>query len=85
MMTLCSYIARVVWCGVVWCGLCWQLVSGILAIPKAFRLMFFGWLKCFPSEYFSRIIFVMQGFLSFILSNRAANLDPTPVVLVLDR
>jgi hypothetical protein len=33
-----------------------QVVSGILAIPKSFRVMFFKWLRHFPSEYFARII-----------------------------
>jgi hypothetical protein len=62
-----------------------QLVTGILAIPKSYRVMFFGWLKHFSSEYFSRILLVMQSFLSFILTNKASNLDSTPVVLVIDR
>jgi hypothetical protein len=47
--------------------------------------MFFSWLKHFSSEFFSRILLVMQTFLSFILSNRATNFDATPVVLVIDR
>jgi hypothetical protein len=62
-----------------------QLITGILAIPKSFRVMFFSWLKHFSSEFFSRILLVMQTFLSFILSNKSTNFDPTPVVLVIDR
>jgi hypothetical protein len=60
-------------------------VTGLLAIPKSFRVMFFGWLKHFSSEYFSRVLLVLGKFLSFILTNKASNLDPTPVVLVLER
>lgn len=62
-----------------------RVVSGILAIPQTYRVMFFGWLKYFPSEYFSRIVAVMQSFLTFILTDRVTKLDPTPVVLVLER
>mmetsp|Transcript_6189 Transcript_6189/g.9333 ORF Transcript_6189/g.9333 Transcript_6189/m.9333 type:complete len:1082 (-) Transcript_6189:109-3354(-) len=61
-----------------------RLVSGILAIPKSYRVMFFGWLKYFPSEHFARILSVLQGYLSFTLESHATNLDPTPVVLVMD-
>ena len=62
-----------------------RVVSGILAIPKSYRVMFFGWLKHFPSEYFSHIVLVMQTFLSFILTDKVTKLDPTPVVMVLER
>jgi hypothetical protein len=62
-----------------------RVVSGILAIPQTYRLMFFGWMKKFPSEYFSHIVTVMQTFLTFILTDRVTKLDPTPVVLVLER
>lgn len=62
-----------------------RVVSGILAIPKSFRIMFFKWLKRFPSEYFARVIHVLQSYLAFVAKDRATNLDPTPVVLVLDR
>lgn len=62
-----------------------QVVTAILAIPKSYRVMFFGWLKHFSSEYFSRIVLVMQSYLSFILTERSANLDPAPAVLVIDR
>jgi len=61
-----------------------RIVSGILAIPQTYRLMFFGWMKKFPSEYFSHIVSVMQSFLTFILTDRLTKLDPTPVVLVLE-
>lgn len=44
----------------------------------------FKWLKSYPSEYFSRVLQVLQGFLSLILTNKSLNLDPTPVILVLE-
>lgn len=47
--------------------------------------MFFGWLKHFSSEYFSHIVLVMETFLTFILTNKSSGLDPTPVVLVIER
>lgn len=62
-----------------------RVVSGILAIPTSLRVMFFGWMRHFPSEYFSRIVRVMQAFLSFVLTDELTKLDPTPVVLVLER
>lgn len=60
------------------------MVRGILAVPKHYRLILFKWLKLYPSEYFGRVLQVLQGFLSHILGHRSLNLDPTPVVLVLE-
>jgi len=55
-----------------------------LSIPKYYRLILFKWLKSYPSEYFGRVLQVLQGFLTLILTNQALKLDPTPVVLVLE-
>jgi hypothetical protein len=62
-----------------------RVVSGILAIPRTYRVMFFGWMRHYPSEYFSHVVLVMQSYLSFILKDKVTRLDPTPVVLVLER
>jgi hypothetical protein len=35
---------------------CLQVVSGILALPKMYRNILFGWLKDYPSEYFCRVL-----------------------------
>ncbi len=64
--------------------MCTQVIRGILSIPKYYRLILFKWLKSYPSEYFGRVLQVLQGFLTLILTNQALKLDPTPVVLVLE-
>jgi E3 ubiquitin-protein ligase HERC4 len=61
-----------------------RVLSGILALPKSCRMTLFSWLKSYSSEYFSRIITVLHGYLSFGFINTAINIDPTPAVLVLD-
>jgi alpha-tubulin suppressor-like RCC1 family protein len=61
-----------------------RIVSGILALPRLSRNQLFGWLKGYASEYFARIVKVVQGYLSYGFSNRANNIDPSPAVLVLD-
>ncbi len=59
-------------------------MSCILSVPKFYRVVLFKWLKAYPSEYFGRVLQVLQNFLSFILTSKATNLDPTSVVLVLE-
>ena len=63
-----------------------RICSGILALPRMSRTQLFGWLRAYPSEYFARIVRVVQGYLSFGLSAsaRAQNIDPSPAVLVLE-
>jgi hypothetical protein len=60
------------------------VVRGILSVPKPYRMVLFKWLKSYPSEYFGRVLQVLQGFLTHILSNKSLNLDPWPVILVLE-
>lgn len=60
------------------------MIRSILSIPKYYRLILFKWLKSYPSEYFSRVLQVLQGFLSLILRQKSLNLDPTPVIMVLE-
>jgi len=61
-----------------------QVIRAILGIPKYYRIILFKWLKSYPSEYFSRVLQVMQGFLSFALSSRSLGLDTSPAVMVLE-
>jgi hypothetical protein len=58
-----------------------RIVTGILALPKACRLQLFGWLKLYDSEYFSRVLHVLQNFLSYCLSSKSGNPAPTVIVL----
>eukprot|EP01034_Spumella_vulgaris_P026028 gene26026-32554_t len=60
------------------------VVSCILSLPKYYRVLLFKWLKAYPSEYFGRVLQVLQNFLTYILTARATNLDATSVVLVLE-
>ena len=62
-----------------------RIVSGILALPSTTKRQLFGWLRAYPSEYFARVVQVIQGYLSYGLgaSGRANNIDSSPAVLVL--
>lgn len=60
-----------------------RVINGILALPKVYRLQLFNWLKSLSSEYFSRSIEVLENYISFSVSNKTMNLNPTPAVLVL--
>lgn len=61
-----------------------RVVSGILALPRSYRVVLFGWLRSYASEYFGRTLQVLQGYLAFALTNKTANIDPAPAVLVLN-
>lgn len=65
-------------------ALYWQVIRGILAVPKYYRLILFKWLKSYPSEYFGRVLQVLQGYVTLVLTNKSLNLDPTPAILVLE-
>lgn len=62
-----------------------RVISGILSLPKSYRIMLFSWLKQYPSEYFSRVLQVFNDFLSFALTSKINNIDPAPVVIVMSR
>lgn len=59
-------------------------MSCILSLPKYYRSLLFRWLKGYPSEFFGRVLQVLQNFLTYILTAKATNLDATSVVLVLE-
>ena len=61
-----------------------RLVSGILALQKSARAQLFGWLRHYPSEYFSRVLSVLQAYLSFALGQHHTHADPTSVIMVLE-
>eukprot|EP01038_Epipyxis_sp_PR26KG_P010000 gene10000-13455_t len=61
-----------------------RVINSVLGLPKYYRLMLFKWLKSYPSEFFGRIVQVMQGFLTEILTNKTLRIDFTPVVMVLE-
>lgn len=49
-----------------------RVCNGILAVPKTVQQTLFGWLKHYPSEYFTRIVLVLQGFLSYCIASLEA-------------
>jgi len=60
-----------------------RIVSGILALPRQSRQQLFGWLRSYPSEFFARVVLVIQGYLSYGLTSKANDIDAAPAVLVL--
>jgi hypothetical protein len=60
-----------------------RIVSGILALPRTSRQQLFGWLRYYPSEYFARVVLVIQGYLTYGLTSKANDIDSAPAVLVL--
>lgn len=60
-----------------------RIINGILALPKLHRLYFFTQFKHFPSEYFLRVITVLQTYISFCISAAGCGLDYVAAILVL--
>ena len=81
-MTTCKYASEQY---LMSCVTSFQVITGILSLPKSYRILLFGWLKDYESEYFARIIKVLQNYLSFTCEDSASNLDSSPPVLVLER
>jgi hypothetical protein len=50
-----------------------RLTSAVLSLPKESQRLLFGWLKHLPSEYFARVVDVMQQYLG---SNLAHGVNP---------
>lgn len=44
---------------------CERLVNGLLALPTSVQSTLFSWLRNYPSEFFARIVAVLQNFLSY--------------------
>lgn len=61
-----------------------RVITGILALPSSYRSTLFNWLRSYESQYFQRIVTVMQSYLSYALQNTRLRLDPSPVTLVLN-
>jgi hypothetical protein len=62
-----------------------QIITGILSLPRSYRVVLFSWLKGYASEYFARVVKVLQNFLTFTCEDTVTKLDSSPVVLVLER
>ena len=46
---------------------CERLVNGLLSLPTSVQSTLFSWLRHYPSEFFTRIVLVLQSFLSYSL------------------
>jgi len=62
-----------------------RICTGILALPKESRRLVFGWLKAYPSEFFARVLHVLQNFITFALATSSHSIDPSPAVLILEQ
>jgi ubiquitin-protein ligase E3 A len=60
-----------------------RLLTGILSLPSAYRVILFGWFRSYESAYFGHLLKVFQSYLSYALTNKVIHLDPSPVTLVL--
>lgn len=45
-----------------------QFLNGMLALPKAYQVILFGWYREYKSEYFSRALQVLQEYINFALT-----------------
>ena len=45
-----------------------QFLNGMLALPKAYQVILFGWYREYKSEYFSRVLPVLQEYINFALT-----------------
>ena len=61
-----------------------RLVSALLSLPQRQRNVLFIWIADLPSEFFSRVVSMMQGYLTFLRTEKTVKtLDATPVCLIL--
>jgi len=61
-----------------------RLTAAVLSLPKDSQRLLFGWLKRLPSEYFGRVVNVMQQYITFVLTQPGQNRnDASAAVLML--
>jgi alpha-tubulin suppressor-like RCC1 family protein len=61
-----------------------RLTAAVLSLPKDSQRLLFGWLKHLPSEYFARVVDVMQQYVTFTLTQVGQNrTDASAAVLML--
>ncbi|CAK0825058.1 unnamed protein product, partial [Prorocentrum cordatum] len=62
-----------------------RLTAAVLSLPRDSQRLLFGWLKHLPSEYFGRIVDVMQQYVTFVLTQPGQNkADASAAVQVLN-
>lgn len=61
-----------------------KLIAAVRLLPKDSQRLLFGWFKRLPSEYFGRVVDVVQQFVSFVLTQPGQNQsDASAAVLML--
>ncbi|CAE7869567.1 Herc4, partial [Symbiodinium sp. KB8] len=50
-----------------------RLTAAVLSLPKDSQKLLFGWLKHLPSEYFGRVVNVMQQYVTYVLTQPGQN------------
>ncbi|CAE8676712.1 unnamed protein product, partial [Polarella glacialis] len=61
-----------------------RLTGAVLSLPKDSQRLLFGWLKHLPSEYFGRVVNVMQQYITFTLTTSGQNTsDASAAVMML--
>eukprot|EP00930_Biecheleria_cincta_P085989 TRINITY_DN7535_c0_g1_i2.p1 TRINITY_DN7535_c0_g1~~TRINITY_DN7535_c0_g1_i2.p1 ORF type:complete len:1110 (+),score=208.72 TRINITY_DN7535_c0_g1_i2:323-3331(+) len=61
-----------------------RLIGAVNSLPKNSQRLLFGWLKHLPSEYFGRVVEVMQQYVTFTLTQPGQNRsDASAAVLML--
>ncbi|CAJ1327670.1 unnamed protein product [Effrenium voratum] len=50
-----------------------RLTAAVLSLPKDSQKLLFGWLKHLPSEYFGRVVDVMQQYVTYVLTQPGQN------------
>ncbi|CAK8999228.1 unnamed protein product [Durusdinium trenchii] len=50
-----------------------KLTAAVLSLPKDSQKLLFGWLKHLPSEYFGRVVTVMQQYVTYVLTQPGQN------------
>lgn len=61
-----------------------RLTAAVLSLPKDSQRLLFGWLKRLPSEYFGRVVEVMQQYVTFTLTQPGqSRSDASAAVLML--
>lgn len=50
-----------------------RLTAAVLSLPKESQKLLFGWLKHLPSEYFGRVVDVMQQYVTYVLTQPGQN------------
>ena len=60
-----------------------RLTAAVLSLPKDSQKLLFGWLKHLPSEYFGRVVNVMQQYVTYVLTQPGQNQSDVSAAVIL--